>query len=145
MDADACPVKEEVYAVAARHGRAVVLVANSRQSVPRDLGIEMVVVGQGADAADDWIVDHIRVDDVVITSDLPLASRCLALGAAALSPAGRVFTEDSIGGLVATRNLRADLRGAGLVSGGPPPLSTKDRSRFRAALEDLVRAALRNQ
>jgi len=143
VDADACPVKEEIYSVAARHGLAVVVVANRPQSVPKDLGVEMVVVGQGADAADDWIVEELRPDDIVVTADLPLAARCLERGGRALSPAGRIFTEDSIGGLVATRNLRADLRGAGMVSGGPPPLSSKDRSRFRSRLDEVVRLAIR--
>ncbi len=143
MDGDACPVKDETYAVAARHGVPVALVANARQTVPHDLGVEMVVVEQGPDAADDWIVANVRPGDVVVTADLPLASRCLEFGARALSPSGRVFTDDSIGGLVATRNLKADLRGAGVVSGGPPPLSARDRSRFQAKLDELVRLGLR--
>ena len=143
VDADACPVKEEIYSVAARHGLSVVVVANRSQSVPKDLGVEMVVVGQGADAADDWIVEELRPDDIVVTADLPLAARCLERGGRALSPTGRIFTEDSIGGLVATRNLRADLRGAGMVSGGPPPLSSKDRSRFRSRLDEVARVAIR--
>ena len=143
VDADACPVKEEIYSVAARHGLAVVVVANRPQFVPKDLGVEMVVVGEGADAADDWIVEELRPDDIVVTADLPLAARCLERGGRALSPAGRIFTDDSIGGLVATRNLRADLRGAGMVSGGPPPLSSKDRSRFRSRLDEVVRLAIR--
>ncbi|MAJ58493.1 MAG: hypothetical protein CBC48_00185 [bacterium TMED88] len=143
VDADACPVKEEIYSVAARHGLSVVVVANRPQSVPKDLGVEMVVVGQGADAADDWIVEELRPDDIVVTADLPLAARCLERGGRALSPTGRIFTEDSIGGLVATRNLRADLRGAGMVSGGPPPLSSKDRSRFRSRLDEVARVAIR--
>ena len=122
---------------------AVVVVANRPQFVPKDLGVEMVVVGEGADAADDWIVEELRPDDIVVTADLPLAARCLERGGRALSPAGRIFTDDSIGGLVATRNLRADLRGAGMVSGGPPPLSSKDRSRFRSRLDEVVRLAIR--
>ena len=143
VDADACPVKEEFYSVAARHGLSVVVVANRPQSVPKDLGVEMVVVGQGADAADDWIVEELRPDDIVVTADLPLAARCLERGGRALSPTGRIFTEDSIGGLVATRNLRADLRGAGMVSGGPTPLCSKDRSRFRYRLDEVARVAIR--
>lgn len=144
IDGDACPVKDEVYTVAARYGLPVALVANARQNVPRDLGVEMVVVDEGPDAADDWIVEAARSGDVVVTADLPLAGRCLAVGARAIGPNGRVFTDDAIGGMLATRNLKADLRGAGVVSGGPPPLSTKDRSRFRAKLDELVQSSLRN-
>ena len=138
VDGDACPVKDEVYAVAARHGLAVVVVANQRIAVPPDLGVEMVVVPDGPDAADDWIADEIRSGDVVITADVPLASRCLAAGAYALGTHGREFTEDSIGDAVATRDLRASLREAGEVTGGPRPLSPRDRSRFSAALEAIA-------
>jgi uncharacterized protein YaiI (UPF0178 family) len=143
IDADACPVKDETYAVAARHGIAVVVVANSRMRVPHDLGVEMVVVAQGPDAADDWIVEEARPGDVVVTADLPLAARCIERGAHVLSPNGREFTEDSIGGLVAMRDLKADLREGGVVSGGPPPMTPRDRSRFSGRLEELVRRALR--
>lgn len=143
MDGDACPVKDETYAVAARYGVPVALVANARQNVPFDLGVEMVVVDRGPDAADDWIVESARQGDVVVTADIPLASRCIEIGARAIGPNGRVFTEDSIGGLVATRNLKADLRGAGVAAGGPPPISSRDRSRFSAKLDELVQAGLR--
>lgn len=143
VDGDACPVKDETYAVAARYGVPVALVANARQNVPFDLGVEMVVVDRGPDAADDWIVESARQGDVVVTADIPLASRCIEIGARAIGPNGRVFTEDSIGGLVATRNLKADLRGAGVAAGGPPPISSRDRSRFSAKLDELVQAGLR--
>jgi hypothetical protein len=143
IDADACPVKDEVYAVAARHGVAVNVVANQRMHVPRDLGVEMVLVAQGPDAADDWIADEVREHDVVITADLPLAARCIPHGARVLSPAGREFDADSIGGLVATRDLKADLRAGGVASGGPPPMTGRDRSRFAAKLEELVQRSLR--
>lgn len=143
IDGDACPVKDETYAVATRYGLPVAVVANSRIHVPRDLGVEMVVVEQGPDQADDWIVEHVRRDDVVVTSDLPLAGRCLEAGARPISPNGRVFDEDSIGGLLATRELKADLRGAGVASGGPPPLAAKDRSRFLSKLDELVQIGLR--
>lgn len=143
VDADACPVKDEVYVVATRHGLPVALVANARMRVPEGLGVELVVVGQGADAADDWIVEHLRTGDVVVTADIPLAARVLAAGGHAIGPNGREFTEDAIGGLVATRNLKADLRDSGVGSGGPPPISDRDRSRFLSRLEEVVRKALR--
>lgn len=143
IDGDACPVKDETYAVATRYGLPVTVVANARIHVPRDLGVEMVVVEQGPDQADDWIVEHVRRDDVVVTSDLPLAGRCLEAGARPISPNGRVFDEDSIGGLLATRELKTDLRGAGVASGGPPPLTAKDRSRFLSKLDELVQIGLR--
>ena len=143
VDADACPVKDEVYVVSTRHGLPVVLVANSRMGVPDGFGVELVVVDQGPDVADDWIVESVRPGDVVVTADIPLAARCLAVGARAIGTNGRVFTEDAIGDLVATRDLKAELRDAGVVSGGPPPLSERDRSRFLAKLDELVRASLR--
>ncbi len=145
MDADACPVKDEVYRVAARYGLHVVLVANSRMGVPPGLGVELIVVDRGSDAADDWIAHHVRPGDVVITSDIPLAARCLAAGARALGANGRAFTEDSIGDALATRQLKDDLRGMGIMSGGPRPLAAKDRSRFLSSLDHLVQLGLRDQ
>lgn len=143
VDGDACPVKDEVYAVAARLGLPVVVVANQRMHVPRDLGVELVVVAAGPDAADDWIAEEIRAGDVVITADLPLAARCLAVGAAALGSNGREFTSDSIGGALATREIKAGLRETGVSTGGPPPLSARDRSRFSNELDRIVQRALR--
>ena len=143
IDADACPVKDEVYAVAARHGLPVAVVANQRMHVPRDLGVEMIVVEQGPDVADDWIVEEVREFDVVITSDLPLAARCIPLGARVVSPNGREFDADSIGNLVATRDLKADLREGGVSSGGPRPMTDRDRSRFSSKLDEMVRRCLR--
>jgi len=145
VDGDACPVKDETYVVATRYGVPVALVANARLSVPDGFGVEMVVVERGPDAADDWIVDHVRPGDVVVTADLPLAARCLEAGARVLGTTGRVFSEDSIGGLLATRGLKEHLREAGVASGGPPPLSAKDRSRFLSKLDELVQAGLREQ
>ena len=130
IDGDACPVKDEVYAVAARIGLAVVVVANQRINVPTDLGVEMVVVEEGPDAADDWIAEEIRAGDVVITADIPLAARCLEVGAFALGTNGREFTQDSIGSALATREIKASIRESGIVTGGPPPLTGRDRSRF---------------
>lgn len=143
VDGDACPVKDEVYAVAARLGLAVVVVANQRMNVPRDLGVELVVVAAGPDAADDWIAEEIRTGDVVITADLPLAARCLAVGAAALGTNGREFTADSIGGALATREIKAGLRESGVSTGGPPPLSARDRSRFSNELDRIVQREIR--
>jgi len=143
IDADACPVKDEVYAVAARHGVPVAVVANQRMNVPRDLGVEMIVVEQGPDVADDWIVEEVREFDVVITTDLPLAARCIPLGARVLSPNGREFDADSIGNLVATRDLKADLRSGGVSSGGPPPMTGRDRSRFSSKLDEMVQRCMR--
>jgi uncharacterized protein YaiI (UPF0178 family) len=143
VDADACPVKDEVYVVATRYRVPVALVANSRMYVPEGFGVEMVVVDGSPDAADDWIAENARPGDVVITADIPLASRCLAAGAHVLGTNGRPFTEDSIGGALATRELKSQLREMGLQSGGPRPLSSKDRSRFLSKLDELVQRGLR--
>jgi uncharacterized protein YaiI (UPF0178 family) len=143
IDGDACPVKDEVYAVAARIGLAVVVVANQRINVPADLGVEMVVVEKGADAADDWIAEEIRASDIVITADIPLAARCLEVGAFALGTTGREFTLDSIGSALATREIKASIRESGVSTGGPPPLTGRDRSRFSNALDRVVHAAMR--
>ena len=145
VDADACPVKDEIYAVAARCGLRVVLVANSRMALPPEIGAELVVVGKGADAADDWIVENLRTGDIVVTADIPLAARCLEQGVPVLGPNGREFSEDSIGGALASRQLNADLREAGVVSGGPRPLASRDRSRFLSKLDQLVQAGLRER
>jgi len=143
VDADACPVKDEIYRVAARYQLQVVLVANSRLGVPLGLGVEMIVVEQGPDVADDWIAEHARQGDIVVTADIPLAARCLAAGASALGTNGQPFTEDSIGGALATRQLKSELREMGIASGGPPALSAKDRSRFLSSLDQLAQKSLR--
>jgi uncharacterized protein YaiI (UPF0178 family) len=144
IDGDACPVKDEVYAVAARIGLAVVVVANQRINVPRDLGVEMIVVEDGPDAADDWIAEEIRANDVVITADIPLAARCLEIGAFALGTNGREFTQESIGGALATREIKASVREAGAMTGGPAPMTPRDRSRFSNVLDQIVNRARRN-
>lgn len=141
VDADACPVKDEIYEVAARHGVYVFVVANSRMRVPEG-GAEMVVVEDGPDVADDWIAEHIRSGDVAVTADIPLAARCLDAGARVLGTSGDPFTEDSIGSALAVRELKSDLRGAGMTGGGPPPLSARDRSRFSNRLDQLVQQGL---
>ena len=145
VDGDACPVKDEVYAVAARLGLAVVVVANQTMRVPTDLGVELVVVPEGPDEADDWIAEEIRSGDIVITADLPLASRCLAVGAFALGTNGREFTPDSIGGALATREIKQSIREAGGATGGPPPMTSRDRSRFSNALDRISQRALRGE
>jgi uncharacterized protein YaiI (UPF0178 family) len=135
VDADACPVKAEVYRVAERHRIKVYVVANSFMAVPNDPLIERVVVSAGFDAADDWIAERAKRGSIVITADIPLAHRCVSAGADVIGPTGRPFTEASIGMALATRNLMEDLRAMGDVSGGPKPFSAKDRSAFLSALD----------
>jgi len=145
VDADGCPVKQEVYRVAKRHRLKVTLVANSEMQVPDEDDIAMVVVGSGFDAADDWIVEQVSEDDVVITGDIPLASRCLKKGARVVGPKGRVFTEDSIGIALADREIRANLRDVGVMTGGPAPFAPKDRSRFLHTLDQVIQAVQRGK
>jgi uncharacterized protein YaiI (UPF0178 family) len=145
VDADACPVKNEVYRVAARYQLDVTLVANAWMRTPGDRRISLEVVADGFDAADDWIVDRIGPDDIVITSDIPLASRCMQAGARAIGSTGKPFTEDNIGEAVATRDLLAILRGGGEITGGPPPLTKKDRSRFLQALDEIIQSVRRER
>lgn len=135
VDADACPVKDEVYRVAERHRLKVHVVANQPIGVPREPWIERVIVAQGPDVADDHIAAHARRGAVVVTADVPLAARCVKAGASVLSPYGKPFSEDSIGMALATRNLMDELRSAGMTTGGPPPFGPKDRSRFLSALD----------
>jgi uncharacterized protein YaiI (UPF0178 family) len=139
VDADACPVKDEVYRVAARHRLPVVVVAVGFIRVPQDPLIERVAAGTSPDAADDWIAERAGKTDIVITADVPLASRCVKAGATVIAPNGRPYTEDSIGMTLAVRNLMQDLRSAGEVTGGPRPFSPRDRSAFLSALEEAIR------
>ncbi|KQM28162.1 MULTISPECIES: YaiI/YqxD family protein [unclassified Sphingomonas] len=142
VDADACPVKEEVYRVAERHGAKVSVVSNSHFRVPVLPWVERVVVSDGFDAADDWIAGAAGADCVVITADILLADRCLKAGATVLAPTGKPFTGASIGGAIATRAIMADLRAGGDQLGGPAPFGKSDRSRFLQALDAaLVRLA----
>ncbi|MGU3358783.1 YaiI/YqxD family protein [Methylobacterium sp. M6A4_1b] len=138
IDADACPVKDETYRVAGRYGLHVYVVANSFLALPREPWIERVVVSDGFDAADDWIAERARPGAIVITSDVPLASRCVKAGAEVLAPTGKPFSESGIGMALATRNLMQDLREAGAITGGPKPFSTRDRSAFLGALDRTV-------
>ncbi|UDL93163.1 YaiI/YqxD family protein [Lichenihabitans sp. PAMC28606] len=140
VDADACPVKAEVYRVAERHGLDVHVVANSPIAVPRDLFIHRVVVASGPDAADDWIAERAIHGDIVITADVPLAARCVKTGASVIAPYGKPFTEASIGMALATRDLMDQLRSSGEITGGPKPFSPKDRSTF---LQELDRSIMR--
>jgi uncharacterized protein YaiI (UPF0178 family) len=140
IDADACPVKQEIYRVAERHGCKVYVVSNSPIAVPRDPLIERVVVAAGMDAADDWIAERAARGSIVITQDIPLAARAVKAGAVAIAPNGKPFTEDSIGMALATRNLMDALRSAGEITGGPKPFAPKDRSVFLQSLDrEIVR------
>jgi uncharacterized protein YaiI (UPF0178 family) len=139
VDADACPVKEEVYRIAERHGLRVYVVANSPIQVPRDGMIERITVGPGLDAADDWIAQRADPAVIVVTNDTPLASRCLKAGSRVIATNGRPFTDASIGLALAMRNLMADLRETGQIAGGPPAFSPRDRSAFRSALDQTIR------
>jgi len=145
VDADACPVKTEVFRVAARHGLHVTLVAASWMRIPDDPRIGLEVVAQGFDAADDWIVERVEPGDIVVTADIGLASRCLAREATAIGTDGRPFTEDNIGDAMATRALLSDLRGAGEITKGPAPFTPRARSQFLQALESAVQASLRRR
>lgn len=145
IDADACPVRDEVYRVAERIGLEVFVVSNgSRPILPsRNPKIRTVVVSEGADAADDWIAERITAGDICVTADIPLASRCLQKAARALAPNGKLWTKDNIGNALAGREIGRHLRESGVNTGGPPPFSKQDRSRFLGALDALVQAALR--
>jgi uncharacterized protein len=145
LDADACPVKEEVYRVARRYEIKVNVVANCPLRVPNDDLIELVVVKGGLDVADDWIAERIEPGDIAITTDIPLAARCLQRGARVLGPKGIEFTEDGIGSALATRGLLDMLRQSGEFTGGPAPFTKSDRSRFLAKLDETIHAVRRDQ
>src|SRR5580704_15868335 len=143
IDADACPVKQEIYRVAERHalkGTAlkVFVVSNAPIAVPREEMIERVVVGAGMDEADNWIAERAKRGDIVITADVPLASRSVKTGATVIAPNGKPFSEESIGMTLATRNLMDSLRSAGEITGGPKPFSPRDRSEFLSALNRAI-------
>ena len=143
VDADACPVKEEVVKVAERHGLVVTFVSNGGLRPWRDPMIRNVVVSKGADAADDWIVENAGANDIVVTADIPLAARTVALGAHVLGPTGRPFTPETIGMAVAMRDLKQHLRETGESKGYNAGFSPADRSRFLGALDQMVRRALK--
>ena len=145
VDADACPVKDEVYKVAARYGLMTTVVSNSFIQIPRSTLIERMIVDAGPDVADDWIAERAGPGDVVITADLPLAGRALKAGAQALHPTGKVFTADNIGGALAGREIGEHLRSMGEITGGPKPFAPRDRSEFLSALDRaIVRIRRRN-
>ncbi|MBN1476248.1 YaiI/YqxD family protein [Candidatus Sumerlaeota bacterium] len=138
IDADACPVKEETYRVAKRHGLHVFLVAHTPMRAPEREWITHMHLSAGPDAADDWIAEHIQPGDICITTDIPLAHRCIQKGALALGPKGRPFSEDSIGEVLAMRDLLTHLRDRGEITGGPAPFTKRDRSRFLSALHEMI-------
>ncbi|MDB5483665.1 MAG: hypothetical protein JWO83_4718 [Caulobacteraceae bacterium] len=138
IDADACPVKDEVYRVAARYGLHTHVVSNAYMTIPSHPRITRVVVEAGPDVADDWIAERIAPGDVVVTNDIPLAERVLGAGATPIAPNGRVFTRDSIGAAIAQRALMEQIRSTGAITGGPPPFGKADRSRFLQALDETI-------
>lgn len=143
VDADACPVKDEVVRVAERHGLNVRFVSNTWMRLPENPLVERVLVAEGADAADDWIVEHIGPEDIAVTADIPLASRCLKQGAQVIGPTGKPFTESGIGMALAMRDLSAHLRETGESKGYNASFTRRDRSRFLEVLEHAVQAAKR--
>jgi uncharacterized protein YaiI (UPF0178 family) len=143
VDGDACPVKDEVYRVAGRYQLQVLVVTNGWMRVPDSPLIERVLVEEGLDRADDWIAERAGRGDVVITADIPLADRCVKAGSRVIGPSGRPFDEESIGAVVATRNLMTGLREAGEIQGGGRPFTKQDRSRFLQALDTAIQAIRR--
>ena len=143
VDADGCPVKSEVYRVAERYKLSVVLVANKPLNLPMHSDLEMVVVNGAFDAADDWIVENSKPNDIVVTADILLADRCLKKSVRALGPKGVEFTPDNIGSVVATRELLQDLRQSGEMHGGPAPMDKKARSRFLGKLDEMIQSLKR--
>jgi hypothetical protein len=144
VDADGCPVREEIYKVADRYQLKVYLVANKRMNIPLNDRYEMVVVSGGFDAADDWIAEHIQPGDIVITADILLADRCVKGQARVLGTKGVEFSEDNIGSAVANRELMKNLRHMGEITGGPASMQKKDRSNFLGKLDQIIQAIKRN-
>ena len=141
IDGDGCAVKDEVYRVADRYQLTVTVVANKPMKIPSNARTKMVVVRDGhLDAADDWIVEHVSLNDIVITADIPLADRCIKIGARVLGPKGEEFTEDNVGDSMATRELMQTLRQMGAAKGGPAPMDKKDKSRFLGKLDQIVQS-----
>jgi len=138
VDADACPVKQEVYRVAKRYKLAVILVANTWLRVPEESWITLEIVGDNLDEADDWIVEHVQPHDIVITADILLAGRCLKEEAYVIAPNGKSFPEDNIGNAVTIRGLMSELHNTGEITGGPPPFQKKDRSNFLQKLDRVI-------
>ncbi len=144
VDADACPVKDEIYRVARRYSMRVIVVANTALRIPNDPLVQLVVCSElGLNIVDDWIAEQAGIGDIVVTSDIPLAARCVEKQARVLDPKGRVFTETHIGATLALRDLLDGLRQDGVVSGGPAPMAAKDRSRFLSKLDELINVVRR--
>lgn len=144
IDADACPVKEDIFRIAIRHNLQVYLVSNSRLNIVVEKNVHKIQVGSDFDAADNWIVEHIKAGDIVVTTDILLADRCLKEGARAISPTGKVFTNDNIGAAKAMRELRAYLRETGVAPSNNTVFSKQKRSRFLQAFEELIQSVKRN-
>lgn len=138
VDADSCPVKEEIYRVAQRHGMRVIVVANKAMNIPLSASVRMEIVSKNPDAADDWIAETIKPFDICVTADIPLADRCLKAQASAISPKGDEWTEDNIGNALATREIMKNLRDMGEMRGGPAAMTPRDRSAFLSGLERLI-------
>lgn len=138
VDADACPVKEQIYRVAARYDVPVVVVANQPMRTPERPDVTFVRIAGGLDAVDDWIAEEATASDIVTTADIPLAGRVVDKGAACIDFRGKEFTADSLGGLLASREIAQYLRGFGAYGGGPPPLNARDRGRFAGKLDEVV-------
>jgi uncharacterized protein YaiI (UPF0178 family) len=150
VDADACPVKQEIYRVAERHAHKgvavkVLVVSNSPIAVPRDEIVQRVVVGAGMDEADNWIAARAQRGSIVVTADVPLASRCVKADATVIAPNGKPFTEDTIGMALATRNLMDSLRSTGEITSGPKPFASRDRSAFLSALDQAIVRLMRQE
>jgi uncharacterized protein YaiI (UPF0178 family) len=145
IDADACPVKDEVYKVAARYGLKTFVVSNAFIQIPKSPLIERMIVDAGPDIADDWIAERASADDVVVTNDIPLAGRVLEKGAAAIAPNGRPFTRDSIGSALAQRAIMEHIRSTGEITGGPRPFAAADRSKFLQALDEAIQKIRRGR
>lgn len=145
IDADACPVKDEVYKVAQRYGLTTTVVSNSFIQIPRSPLIERMIVDAGPDVADDWIAERCEPGDIVVTNDIPLADRVLKAGGAAIAPNGRAFTPDTIGGALASRAIGEHIRSTGEITGGPKAFAPADRSRFLQALDEAVNRARRRR
>ena len=145
IDADACPVKDEVYKVAQRYGLKTWVVSNAFMMIPKSAMIARVIVEAGPDIADDWIAEHVAPGDVTVTTDIPLAERVLQAGGHAVTPSGKPFTENSIGAAIAQRALMEQLRSTGEITGGPKPFDRNDRSRFLQALDEIIQKERRRR
>jgi uncharacterized protein len=145
VDADACPVKPEIYRVAERYGLKVYVVANAFMAVPRSELIERVIVAEGPDAADDWIAERATEFDIVITADIPLAARLVPAGVVVIDPRGEVLDEENVGERLSVRDFMSEMRDAGVTTGGPRPYGARDKQRFASALDAALQRAMRGR